>query len=115
MLVDLLFIAAVLGLLIAIYKIKFSKENVNREIEQEAARLLREREEQRRREEALRNEAKPDEEREIETGANSESGWQGEESGSESDEDGVDLRKKLRKEQKLKEKQQRKEAQEQYL
>lgn len=33
MLVDLLFVAAVVGLLIAIYKIKFSKENINREIE----------------------------------------------------------------------------------
>ena len=38
------------------------------------------------------------EERAVETNANSESGWQGgDSSGSDSDEDGVDLRKKLRK------------------
>lgn len=44
MLVDLLFVAAVVGLLIAIYKIKFSKENVIREVEEETAKVLRERE-----------------------------------------------------------------------
>jgi hypothetical protein len=48
MLVDLLFVAAVVGLLIAIYKIKFSKESLNREIESEAARLASEKEEQKR-------------------------------------------------------------------
>jgi hypothetical protein len=43
MLVDLLFVVAVVGLLIAIYKIKFSKENISREIEEETARVSRER------------------------------------------------------------------------
>jgi hypothetical protein len=32
MIVDIIFIAAVIGLLIGIYKIKFSKENIEREI-----------------------------------------------------------------------------------
>jgi hypothetical protein len=34
MIVDLLFIAAAIGVLIAIYKIKFSKENLQKEIQQ---------------------------------------------------------------------------------
>jgi hypothetical protein len=44
-----------LGLIFAIYKIQFSKENVAREIDEEATRIIREREEQRRREEAQRD------------------------------------------------------------
>ena len=76
MLVDLLFVAAVVGLLIAIYKIKFSKENINREIEEETTRLAREREEQKRREYAREDEPK-EEERGVEANANSESAWQG--------------------------------------
>jgi DDRGK domain-containing protein 1 len=43
-LVDLLFVAAVVGLLIAIYKLKFSKESLTRDIEEETARAARERE-----------------------------------------------------------------------
>jgi hypothetical protein len=34
MIVDLIFVIAVVGLLIAIYKIKFSKENIDLEIDQ---------------------------------------------------------------------------------
>lgn len=33
MLIDLLFVLAALGLLLAIYKIKFSKDNITRQIE----------------------------------------------------------------------------------
>lgn len=40
MLVDLIFLVAVVGLLIAIYKFKFSKESLNQSIE-EAARTSR--------------------------------------------------------------------------
>lgn len=42
MLVDLLFVVAVIGLLIAIYKVKFSKENISRQIEEETAKAAQE-------------------------------------------------------------------------
>lgn len=47
MLVDLVFLVAVVGLLIAIYKFKFSKESLNQSIEEaaRASRLAKEREE----------------------------------------------------------------------
>lgn len=47
MLVDLVFLVAVVGLLIAIYKFKFSKESLDQSIEEaaKASRLAKEREE----------------------------------------------------------------------
>lgn len=85
MLVDLLFVVAVVGLLVAIYKLKFSKESITREIEEEAANLKK-REEQRRQEEEsnrVKEEARAGGQTGTtsEVGANSE-GWQGESSDS---------------------------------
>lgn len=42
MLVDLLFLVAIIGLAIAIFKIKFSKESVEREIEEAAEKHKKE-------------------------------------------------------------------------
>lgn len=78
MLVDLLFVVAVVGLLIAIYKLKFSKENLTKDIEEEAARVARQKEEERRREAAAEGgeeREREKEERPAETNANSEVEW----------------------------------------
>lgn len=109
MIVDLVFIAAVVGLLIAIYKLKFSKASIQREVEQATHQARQQPEEARKEEPQL-------EEQPSTTVEEENAGWQGDDSDS-GDEEGVqmDERKQMRKEMKQKEKQQRKEAQEEYL